>query len=372
MAQKRQPNKLSSNRSITTNPFKKLYRQIISWFTQNLWHKILLGLLITILVCLGTMYGIARWYIWTQSKVPYNMGVSFVPEYATSLGLNPISTLDAIFSDLKIKNIRFTSYWSLIEATKGTYNFSQLDQEFAMADKYHVTVNLSIGLRQPRWPECHMPSWAASETYAQWDPQLNSFIATVVDRYKTNSELGSYELENEYFLKAFGTCTNYSRQRLINEYNSIKRLDPNHPIVVNRSNNALGTPIGKPTPDQFGVSVYKRVWDSTITHRYVEYPFPAWFYAFLAGTEKIMTGKNTAITELQAEPWPPTTMIQASETEQMKSMNPTILVNRFNYGKATGMKTIDLWGVEWWYYQKVIKHDPAFWNIAETEFSQTN
>ncbi len=370
MAQKRQQNKSASKKSTKTNPFKAIYKSLINWFTKNLWHKIILGLLIASLLCLGTMYGIARWYIWTQSKTPYNLGVTYVPEYAQSLGLDPVATLQAIFKDLKIKNIRLTSYWDTIEATPGQYNFSELDQEVAMADQYHVKINLSIGLRQPRWPECHMPTWAANETYSQWDPQLNNFITMVVNRYKNNPELSTYELENEYFLKVFGTCTNFSRQRLINEFNMVKKLDPNHPIIINRSNNALGTPIGKPTPDEFGVSVYKRVWDRTITHRYFEYPFPAWFYAFLAGTEKIITGKNTALTELQAEPWPPTSMTQASEAEQMKSMNPTILKNRFNYGEATGMKTIDLWGVEWWYYQKVIKHDPAFWNIAINEFKK--
>ncbi len=371
MAQKRQPKKLTSKRRASKNPAIMFLLWLKSWFFKNLWHKILFWFLIVFFLWIGSMYGIARWYIWTQSKTPYDMGVSFIPEYAESLGLDPTATLKAIFTDLKIKNIRITSYWSVIEANKGTYDFSELDQEFAMADQYHVKVNLSIGLRQPRWPECHVPTWAVNEPYSVWVPQLNKFITTVVNRYKNNPEMNSYELENEYFLKVFGTCTDFSRQRLVNEFNMVKALDPNHPIEVNRSNNVLGTPLYPPTPDEFGVSVYKRVWDATITHRYFEYPIPAWFYAFLAGTEKIVTGKNTDLTELQAEPWPPTTMTSASETEQLKSMNPEILTNRFNYGKATGMKTIELWGVEWWYYQKVIKHNPVFWNIAEKEFAET-
>jgi len=42
----------------------------------------------------------------------------------------------------------------------------------------------------------------------------------------------------------------------------------------------------------------KRVWDTTITHRYFEYPIPAWYYGFLAGVEEIVTGRNTIIHEL--------------------------------------------------------------------------
>jgi hypothetical protein len=163
---------------------------------------------------------------------------------------------------------------------------------------------------------------------------------------------------------------NYSRERLVTEYNLVKKLDPYHTVIIARSNNAIGTPIGKPTPDEFGVSIYKRVWDSTITHRYFEYPIPAWYYGFLAGVEEIITGKNTIIHELQAEPWPPTDMIHASQAEQAKSMNAKILKSRFQYGEATGMKTIDLWGAEWWYYEKVLFHNSSDWNVAQAEYAQ--
>jgi len=315
------------------------------------------------------MYSIAQWYIYSQRNVPYNLGLTFVPDYASYLGVDPNQALTAMLSQFDITNIRYTSYWDDIEPAPGQYNFSELDYEFQQANVYHVKVNLSIGLRQPRWPECHMPNWAASESYSQWYPQLMNFIRTVVSRYKDNPALGSYELENEYFLKAFGTCTNYSRSRLVAEYNLVKSLDDKHTIIISRSNNAIGTPIGKPTPEEFGVSIYKRVWDSTITHRYFEYPIPAWYYGFLAGVEKIITGRNTIIHELQAEPWPPTAMLQASQAEQAKSMNASTLKNRFQYGEATGMKTIDLWGAEWWYYEKVIHNNPSDWDMAKAEFA---
>jgi hypothetical protein len=357
----------------TVSHKKNLKRYILGapkrYWQKNWWHKLITIICIFIAVSLGTMYGIARWYIHEQANQPYNLGASFVPDYASYLGLNPNQTLEAMLTDLHLSNIRLTSYWSDIETSPGVYNFSELDQEMAMAQAAHVPVNLSIGLRQPRWPECHMPAWAQNQPYSQWEPELMTFIQTVVNRYKNNPNLSSYELENEYFLKAFGTCTNYSRTRLVAEYNLVKKLDPKHPIVVARSNNALGTPIGQPTPDIFGVSVYKRVWDSTITHRYFEYPIPAWFYGFLAGTEQIIKHRPTIIHELQAEPWPPTAMLQASQAEQAKSMNATILKSRFQYGEATGIKTIDLWGAEWWYYEKVVHNNPSDWNVAQQEFA---
>ncbi len=192
-------------------------------------------------------------------------------------------------------------------------------------------------------------------------------MGKVIERYKHSPALQTYQLENEYFLKAFGECTNFSRDRLIDEFNFVKQQDPTHPVIISRSNNALGLPIGKPTPHMFGVSVYKGVWDKTLAHRYFEYPFPAWFYGFLAGAGQLLTGKDMIIHELQAEPWMPPgyDLVSSPISEQDKSMNAERLRDRINYGQATGMKTIDLWGAEWWYWRKVQYHDDSLWNVVK-------
>lgn len=344
------------------------------WRRSRLWQKLVGCFVLLIILCLGTMYGIARWYIAQQSSQPLTLGVSFIPDYASYLGLNPEKTLEALIDQLGVRHFRFTSYWTDIEPTEGSYNFSQLDWEFKLADESHSTVILSIGARQPRWPECHIPSWAASEPESVWYPQLTAFMTAVVNRYKDNPALQSYQLENEYFLKAFGECTNYSRQRLVNEYGLVKKLDPNHPVIISRSNNAIGLPIGQPTPDEFGINVYKRIFDDIITHRYFEYPIPAWYYGFLAGAEELISGKNTFIPELQAEPWPPVgeSVISASIAEQNKSMNAAILQSRINYGEATGMRSIYLWGAEWWYWRLEKANDPSLWNVAKQAFAEAS
>lgn len=343
------------------------------WYWQKNWfHKIVTILLLIIALSVGSMYGIARWYIWQQHDKPLILGASFIPDYAEQLGVDPQATLHAMLTDLGIKHLRLTSYWSDIEPTKGHYDFSTLDWEFAQADAAHAQVSLSIGLRQPRWPECHPPNWVdTSQPDSQWEPAIKQYMQAVIERYKNNPALQSYQLENEYFLKAFGQCQNFDRNRLISELSLVKQLDPKHPVIIARSNNALGVPLGQPTPDEFGVSVYKRVWDQTITRRYFEYPFPAWFYAFLAGTEEIVTGKNTVIHELQAEPWPPygESLQQTSIAVQNESLSPQRLKDRFQYGEATGIRQIDLWGAEYWYYRKVNLHDPDLWNVAKQEYA---
>lgn len=326
-----------------------------------------------VIFSIGSMYAIAQWYIYSNRNQPLTIGATFIPDYARYYGLEPKETLGAIIDDLGIKRVRLVSYWENIEPEQGKYNFEELDWQFKMAEEKGAKVSLAIGLRQPRWPECHKPAWSDKLLGNAWQQPLYDFIGAVVERYKTNPVLDSYQLENEYFLKAFGLCSNFDRDRLVHEYNLVKAIDPDHRLVVSMSNNAIGVPIGEPTPDQWAISVYKRVWDKNITRRYFEYPIPAWYYAFRAGFIKITRGHDSFIHELQAEAWTPDTIGGTKETsiaEQDKSMNSDRLVDRISYGKATGMKTVDLWGVEWWYWRKVKYNDPSLWNAAKTEISK--
>lgn len=338
------------------------------------WHRLVFIFLSFSIVWTGVFYGVGQWYIHKHKSQPLVLGASFIPDYAAGFGLDPKDTLNAMLSDLKLKQVRLVSYWGDIEKDKGNYDFSDLDWQFAMASKYGTKVSLSIGLRQPRWPECHEPEWAKAMPKSEWQPELYKFIQATVNHYKNNPALQDYELENEFFLKVFGTCTDFDRNRLVEEYNLVKATDPAHHVIVSRSDNWVGIPVGQPTPDEFAISVYKRVWDKTITHRYFEYPLPAWFYSGLAGSEELLSGKDMIIHELQAEPWSPNDLEinQLPVSEQYKSMSPLRLKDRINYGEATGMRTIDLWGAEWWYWMKVKQGDPAVWNVVKGAVDQAN
>jgi hypothetical protein len=342
---------------------------------RSLWQKIMLILAAVALLVLSCSYGVAQWYIHKHDNEPLVIGTTFVPDYADSFGLDQHETLNAIFSDLKVRHIRLVSYWKDIETSPGVYDFSKLDWQFDMANKYGAKISLAMGMRQPRWPECHEPSWINVDPNhkEQWQPQLNAYMKAVIDHYKNNPALDSYQLENEFFMKVFGNCKDFNRYRLIAEFNMIKKQDPNHPVLISRSNNWVGIPIGAPTPDKFSISVYKRVWDSTITHRYFEYPQPAWTYATLAGAEEIVSGRDMVIHELQAEPWPPKgqEIYNIPVGEQFKSMNPERLRDRIEFGEATGMRSLDLWGAEWWYWLKVKSGDPSVWNVVKDAVNQT-
>ncbi|MBP9820598.1 hypothetical protein KBC85_00470 [Candidatus Saccharibacteria bacterium] len=339
------------------------------WNKLSKFTKIFIIAFIIIILLILQAYALAYWYQKKHSNQPLTYGVTFIPRYARYYDLDPKDTFLALRDDLGFKRFRLVSYWDEIEKQPGQYDFSELDWQFEKVNEVGGKVSLAIGLRQPRWPECHAPSWVKAEDQDQWYPELKNYMQAVLERYKDNPALDSYQLENEYFLGVFGECKHFGieRERLIDEFAFVKAIDPNTPVIISLSNNYLGIPVGQPRPDQFGVSVYKRVWDETITKRYFEYPFPSWWYTWRAALTEIFTGKDSMLHELQAEPWSPGGVKEASLAEQDKSMNAQRLKERIKYGEATGFRDIDLWGGEWWYWRKTVKNDPSLWEAVRQE-----
>ncbi len=317
------------------------------------------------------MYSIAQWYINKHKNEPLVIGATFIPNYARYFELDPKETLSAMINDLGIRDFRLVSYWSNGEPERDKYDFEELDWQFDMIEEAGGSVSLAIGLRQPRWPECHMPHWAESLPKSEWTVELEEYIAATVHKYKDRESLISYQLENEYLLEVFGDCPDHSRERLVKEFNLVKSIDPERTLITSRSNNAVPSwPMGEPRSDINAASIYKRVWDGTVTKRYFEYPVPAWFYAFLAGGAELTTGRNTFIHELQTEGWTPPGfggLKDAPISEQDKSFSAKDVSPRIDYGIATGMRRMDLWGVEWYYYRMVKLNDPSLWNATKAK-----
>lgn len=355
---------------------RQLSRRGMVWLKRQWqagwWQRGVIALVAVIFLGVSFMYSVAQWYFFKHRNTPVQLGATFIPDYAERYGLDPQETMQAMISDLGVKRFRLVSYWTRGEAEQGTYNFDFLDWQMEKAHAADAKVSLAIGLRQPRWPECHMPEWAKSMPMTEWSPKLHDYIQAVVERYRDHPALESWQLENEYFLKAFGDCPDFTRERLVSEFNLVKDLDRNTPVVISMSNNAIGTPLYEPTPDEWAISIYKRVWDKNITKRYFEYPIPAWYYAFRAGFTEATRGRDVFAHELQAEAWlPEGYRMETAHTEELyKSMSPDMLEHRFRYGVATGMKKVDLWGVEWWYYMKQKRHAPELWDVAREQFAK--
>ncbi len=327
----------------------------------------------TIMFFASLSYSIALWYQHSQKGKPYEFGVTFIPSYAEYLGVSPQETLDAVIGELGVRQFRLVSYWNQIETSPGSYDFTQLDWQFAAIEKAGGTVSLAVGLRQPRWPECHVPSfYETRQPRQQWQPQLEKFMTAVVNRYKTSHALASYQLENEYYLKAFGECHNHDRARLSEEKALLKKLDARHPVIMSRSNNYAGFALREPMADINAISLYRRVWNTVGPQMYINYPFPSWHYAALAGVQKLAKGQDSIIHELQMEAWAPNgkSVKEITLAEQNKSFDAARFRSTLAFAQQTGIRHIDLWGAEYWYYRWKVLGDDSVWHEAREAFSR--
>ncbi len=340
------------------------------------WKRLGVGLLAVLVFTTVLNYSVALWYQHTQRNKPFSLGVTFVSGYASSFGLSPHETYSAILDDLEVRQLRLVSYWDVIEPTEGVYDFSDLDWQFAQAEAVGAKISLAVGLRQPRWPECHAPSWVdIAKPRAEWQPQLETFMTKVVERYKNSPSLESYQLENEYYNTMFGECHDANRTRLAEEKALVKQLDPTHPVIISRSNNTPTLMLRDPVTDLNAFTLYRKVYDKTITKRYFTYPMPPWHYGAIAGWQKILGGQDSIIHELQAEPWPPEGqggITGISLEEQNKTLDADRLRAHVKFAEDTGMRHIDLWGAEYWYYRKVKLHEPSVWDAARDIFHNQN
>ncbi len=101
---------------------------------------------------------------------------------------------------------------------------------------------------------------------------------------------------------------------------------------------------------------------------YVRYFFPTSFYrlkAYFAGD----IPENVLNMELQLEPWVPQgKMIYLTEKQINKSMSLDQFKANIQYAINTGFKQTYVWGVEWWYWQKLYGNT-GYWEIGKKIFN---
>ncbi len=309
---------------------------------------------------------------WTEVENP-QYGVSFSVKYAQELGVDWQDNFTALLDDMQIRNYRLMSYWDMIEAQRGVFNFTELDWQMDEAAKRGAQVSLAIGMRQPRWPECHKPKWYSQLSQAERDQALFDFNKAVVNRYKTHPALQSYQMENEAVNSWFGECTpeDLDQVRLTKEFEAIKQLDPDHPVYMSLSDQH-GLPLNTPVPDQYGYSVYRIVWnDKTGPFKfYVTYPTPVWYHRLRAIWIETFKKREIFVHELQIEPWGPAATVDLPLDEQNRSMSEKQIKENISFARKIGKPTIYTWGGEWWYWRKTTFNDPSIWNIVKKEFNR--
>lgn len=300
-------------------------------------------------------------------------GMSFNTLYARELGLDWQETYEAIITDLGVRHLRLAAHWPMIEGERDVYNFTEMDYQIKRAEEVGADVILAVGRRLPRWPECHVPTWAESLPAEVRNEEQLAYMKLVVERYKNSPAVKIWQVENEPFLRAFAFehCGELDTDFLDKEIALVRSLDSTRPILVTDSGN-LGTWQGAyQRGDIFGTSVYVHFWNPDLGQ--FKTFLPPWFYRAKENLMALLYGRRPAyLIELSAEPW----LIEPIASVPISVQFTRMDIDKFNdilkYAEDTRFDTQYLWGAEWWYWL-LLQGEPAFWQRGQELFlKETN
>ncbi len=295
-------------------------------------------------------------------------GVTFSKYFTEEMGLDWKETYLAILDDLKPKSLRLPLYWQDIEAQAGIYNFADYDWLASEAQKRNVELVLIIGRKLPRWPECHLPEWAASLNERSQQTRILKLISEIAGHYKDLGNLYLWQVENEPFFP-FGECSLWGAGFLDEEIKAVRTLDSAHQIIVTDSGElSLWVPAAK-RADIFGTTMYRIIWNKYLG--YFKYPLPPRFFWLKANLVHLFyPQKPIIVSELQLEPWGEKLLKESPLEEQVKSMNLRQFEENIAYARQAGFPEVYLWGTEWWYWLKVKHNQPEIWETAKKLISE--
>lgn len=300
-------------------------------------------------------------------------GITFSTKFAQSLALDVPLVYEAIINDLGVKQIRLPIYWDEIERVEGVYDFSQFDSLLDQGKEKQVKFIVNIGHRLPRWPECHGPKWLENKESAVIQDKTLAMLTTAVKHYQDRPEIVAWQIENEPLVNWFGTCPKADLNFLQTEVALVKKLDPTRPIIISASGELSMWSREARVGDVLATTVYRVVWNPIF--KYSRYPIPSSFYTWKARRLGKL-GDKMILSELQTEPWVPAnpknpdfSMKDLSQKQIDKSFSVEQFKANLQYAQDIGFSKNYLWGVEWWYWQK-INSNPVYWEIAKTLFKK--
>ena len=328
---------------------------------------VLKGLIVALVI-------IAALSVYLLSKRPpvsaITYGVTFSAPYARELGLHWKEVYRAMLDDMGVRHLRLAAYWPVIEPSKDKFNFEELDFQIAEAEKRGADVVLAVGRRLPRWPECHVPGWAAALPWDEQKKEIRELITATVVRYKDRESITLWQVENEPYLLVYGDeqCGALDEEFLIEEIALVKELDPSRQILVTDSGNLGLWYQAYRAGDAFGTSLYMYFWNQRVGPFKSKLP-PA-FYRIKYNLVRFIYGDKPAyIIELSAEPWLVEPIVETPLETQFERMDVEKFKEIISRASQTGFDRQYLWGVEWWYWLKE-NGTPSFWEYAEELFEE--
>jgi len=281
--------------------------------------------------------------------------------------------------DMGFHMLRLGAYWNRIEKKPDEFDFTELDWQIRKAKEKNIPILLTVGMKAPRWPEYFIPDWVLNARKPRFGADVSeheilrkntlSFIKTVVDRYKGENIIHAWQVENEPFNRAGPHEWWISKDFLKTEIRLVKSRDPQkRPVVINTATypsgfrRLLASLAYKKDPVDLTISLADipgfNIYTST-GHRFL-LTFDVCFRTSVTECGRYFkrlysivedSGKPFWVTELQAEPWEPGQLVHKGKEEAI-TCQPENFTQMYGELTSLGIKSILLWGVEYWYYRK--------------------
>ena len=293
-------------------------------------------------------------------------GVNFSQKQATELNLDWQEMYFALLKDLNVKNLKIAAHWDLLEPADQQFFFEDLDWQMNQAERTGAKVLLAVGMKTPRWPECHIPSFAKEFSKEELRSQILEMLSAVVLRYRDHPALLAWQVENEPLL-FFGECPWRDFSFLQKEVNLVQSLDVEHEVYTSDSGELSLWFNAARLGDKVAVSLYQKIW-SVELNTYLSLPYPSVFYWRKAWLVDKLFSKKIVVGELQAEPWVRGELANSTFQEQEHTMTILRLQENIAFAKETGLDTFYLWGGEWWYQMKEVHGRQEFWEEVKNLF----
>ncbi len=308
---------------------------------------------------------------------PVRVGTTFSPLQCEYLDLVWKKTYLAIL-ELRPDIIRLGAYWSEIEKEKDVYDFSSLDWQIEEARKKRTPVVLTVGMKAPRWPEYFIPEWVLKKARLPFGADVSKdeflkkrtlkFIKKVVTRYKDDSIIQCWQVENEPLNRIGEKHWFIGKDFLKQEVELVRSLDNKaRPVLLTtatyphwflRTISRLSVrhdPVKECLNlcDIIGFNVYPTVghklWNAGFCFRATRKEMDRHFSNLITLAKN--NGKKAWIAELQAEPWEPGHLVYRPE-EIPATAKPKVTAECFRELRKLGVGTILLWGAEYWLYRE--------------------
>ncbi|MFH0932683.1 MAG: glycoside hydrolase family 2 TIM barrel-domain containing protein [bacterium] len=329
---------------------------------KNIFRKILLGFIVLFLIFIGYFFTGAA-----PQTEKISWGVNFSQAQASYLELDWQEVYLALLNDAKVKKLKIITNWNHLEQKPGEYNFIDLDWQIAKARENKAEIFLVIGMRTPRWPECHIPEWAKSLNKQELQEEVLTLIEKTVLRYQNEDSIVMWQVENEPFFP-FGQCPRVDKEFLKKEIALVKSLDPqDRPVAISDSGEWSSWITAAKLGDRVATTLHRKIWFKELK-TYISYPLNPTFYWRKAQIIEKFFDKEVIGGELQAEPWCQGGLYECALTEQKKTMDLERFKENIKFAQKTGLKEFYLWGAEWWYWMKETQNSPEIWDEASNLF----